>query len=445
MTMLSPGDAKAVTDALLGRSKADACIVKIEGIDGANLRFARGNATTDGATSKLSVRVESHFGKRAGAAEVTGLDAEGLAGAVARSEEIARLSPENPELMPPLGPQAYDTGAGYDAGTAEVGVDRLAAATKPVIAAARDRDVDAAGYAAALRRFTAVATSAGLFAHEPRTGAEFTMTARNRAGTWSGWSGAGETRFGRLDMARIGERAIEKAAHTTPPVALDPGKYTVILEPSAVSDLVGWMLWFMGARVADEGRSFFSRKGGGNRIGDKLFADSVTIVSDPSDPIVPEPTFANDGLPRHRTVWVERGVLKNLAYPRFWAEKTGHAPIAQPRGFVMVGGSATVDDMVRDTKRGVLVTRFWYIRMLAAQKLVLTGLTRDGNFYIENGRIVGPANNFRFNESPVAMLANVLALGPSERTRSGESEDSLCAAPTLLVKDFTFSSQSEAI
>jgi predicted Zn-dependent protease len=445
MTMLSPGDAKAVTDALLARSQADACIVNIEGVDGTNLRFARGNATTNGASSRLTVRVESHFGKRAGAAQVSGLDAAALAEAVARSEEIARLSPENPELMPPLGPQVYEAGAGYDAATAEVRVEQLATATKPVIAAARSREVDAAGYAAAAREFTVVATSAGLFAHEPRTAAEFTMTARNRAGTWSGWGGAGETRFGRLDMARIGERAIDKGAHTTAPIALDPGKYTVILEPSAVCDLVGWMLWYTGARYADEGRSFFSRKGGGNRIGEKLFADSVTIVSDPSDPVAPEPTFADDGLPRHRTVWVEAGVLKNLVYPRFWAEKTGHAPIAAPRGFVMAGGGATVDDMVRDTKRGVLVTRFWYIRMLDTQKLVLTGLTRDGNFYIENGRIVGPANNFRFNESPVAMLANVLALGKSERTRSGENEDTLCAAPTLLVKDFTFSSRSDAI
>jgi predicted Zn-dependent protease len=443
--MLSPGDAKSITDALLARSKADACIVKIEGSDSANLRFARGNATTNGAASKLSVRVESHFGKRAGAAEVSGRDVDALAEAVTSSEEIARLSPENPELMPPLGPQAYDAGAGYDAATAAVRVDRLAAEAKPIIAEARNRGVDAAGYAATLESFTAVATSAGLFAHEPRTAAEFTMTARNRAGTWSGWGGAAETRFGRLDMARIGDRAIEKGAHGTTPIALDPGKYTVILEPSAVCDLVGWMLWHTGARYADEGRSFFSRKGGGNRIGEKLFADSVTIVSDPSDPVAPEPTFADDGLPRHRTEWVAAGVLKNLTYPRFWAEKTGHAPIARPRGFVMTGGSATLDDMVRDTKRGVLVTRFWYIRMLDAQKLVLTGLTRDGNFYIENGRIVGPANNFRFNESPVAMLANVLALGASERTRSGENEDSLCAAPTLLVKDFTFSSRSDAI
>jgi predicted Zn-dependent protease len=443
--MLSPGEAKALADRLLARSRADACVVKIEGSDGVNLRFARGNATTDGAASKLSVRVESHFGKRAGAAEMSGRDADALVAAVARSEEIARLAPENPELMPPLGPQSYDPGAGYDAATAAVRTDRLAAATKPIIASAEERQVDTAGYAAAQQTFTAVATSAGLFVHEPLTAAEFTLTARNRAGTWSGWAGAAETRFGRLDMARIGQRAIDKGAHDAAPIALDPGKYTVILEPSAVCDLVGWMFWYMGARYADEGRSFFSRKGGGNRIGDKLFADGVTIVSDPADALAPEPTFADDGLPRRRTVWAEAGVLKNLTYPRFWAQKTGHAPIPEPRGFVMAGGSATVDDMLRDIKRGVLVTRLWYIRMLDPQKLVLTGLTRDGNFFIENGRIVGPANNFRFNESPVAVLANVLALGASERTRGGEIEDSLCAAPTLLVKDFTFSSRSDAI
>jgi predicted Zn-dependent protease len=443
--MLSPSDAKAIADRLLARSKADGCIVRIEGADDTNLRFARGNATTNGSGSKLSVRVESHFGKRAGAASVSGLDADALAEAVGRSEEIARLVPDNPELMPPLGPQTYAAGAGYDAATADVRTDRLAAGAAPAIEAARSRDADVAGYAAAGQTFEATATSAGLFAHERRTAAEFTVTARNRPGTWSGWAGVAETRFGRLDMARIGRRAIDKGAREADPVALEPGKYTVILEPSAVSDLVGNMLYYTGARYADEGRSFFSRQGGGNRIGEKLFHDAVTIVSDPDDPVAPEPVAGDGGLPQRRTAWVEDGVLRSLAYPRFWAQKTGHAPVSRPRSFVMAGGTAAVDDMIRDTKRGVLVTRLWYIRMLDPQKLVLTGLTRDGNFLIENGRIAGPANNFRFNESPAAVLANILALGPSERTRGGESEDSICAAPTLLVKDFNFSSRSDAI
>ncbi len=319
---LAPNDAKLLADRLLARSNANHCIIRISGGDSVNLRFARGNATTNGARSTLRVRVESHFGRRSGSASVTGLDEKALEEAVPRSEDMARSAPENPELMPPLGPQA----------------------------------------------------------------AEFTVTARNKAGTWSGWAGVSETRFGRLDAARLGRRAIDKAAYTAQPVRLDPGKYTVILEPSAVSDLVGYMLWFMNARPADEGRSFFSRTGGGNKLGEKLFRDNVTIFSDPSDPIAPEPVFGDDGLPQRRTPWVENGVLRNLVYSRYWAELKGHAPVSPPRSFVMAGGTTSVDDMIRDTRRGVLVTRLWYIRLVDPQKLVLTGLTRDGNFLIEDGR-----------------------------------------------------------
>jgi predicted Zn-dependent protease len=205
------------------------------------------------------------------------------------------------------------------------------------------------------------------------------------------------------------------------------------------------MLWHMNARPADEGRSFFSRKGGGNKIGEKLFQDNVTIFSDPGDPVAPARTFGDDGLPQHRVAWVASGVLQNLVYSRFWAQQKGREPVSRPRSFVMAGGSASIDDMIHETKRGVLVTRLSYIRDLDAQKLVLTGLTRDGNFLIENGSIAGPALNFRFNESPAAVLGNILAIGPSERTRSGELEGTTASAPPLLVKDFTFSSPSDAI
>lgn len=442
---LASDEAKRITDRLLARSKAEHCLVRIAGSDDTNLRFARGNATTNGAASTLQAEVQSYFGKRAGAASVTGRDEDMLAQAVARSEEIAREAPENPEIMPPLGPQTYAAGAGYDAATAEVHAADLAAGSKLAIDAAARRALDVTGYSIAGPSFAAMATSAGLFAYEPRTSAEFTVTARNRAGTWSGWAGAAETRFGRLDAARLGARALDKAAYTAPPVRLDPGRYTVILEPSAVSDLVGYMMWFLNGRPADEGRSFFSEKGGGNRIGERLFADKVTIYSDSHDPVAPARTFDDEGLPQGRTTWVEDGILTNLAYSRYWAQYQDRTPVPTTRSFVMAGGTTTTEDMIRDVKRGVLVTRLWYIRLLDAQKLVLTGLTRDGNFLIENGRIAGPALNFRFNESPIAILANVLAVGPSVRARGSESERPTIAAPTLLVKDFTFSSTSDAI
>ena len=442
---LSPDEAKRIADGLLVRSKAEHCVVGITGREDTNLRFARGNATTNGAQSTLEVKIESYFGKRSGAASVTGRDEGMLAQAVARSEDIARSAPENPETLPPLGPQKYAAGAGFDASTAAIRAGDLATAAKAVIDAAGKRSIDVTGYSIAGRKFDALATSAGLFAYERRTSTEFTVTARNRAGTWSGWAGVAETRIGRLDTARLGARAVDKAAYTAPPVRLDAGKYTVILEPSAVSDLVTYVLWYMNARQADEGRSFFSNKGGGNKIGEKLFADKVTIFSDSSDPVAPAATFDEQGLPQGRTVWVDDGVLKNLVYSRYWAQKAGRGPVPQSHSFVMAGGTTSTDDMIRDVRRGVLVTRLWYIRVLNREKLVLTGLTRDGNFLIENGRIVGPALNFRFNESPIAILANTLAVGPSERTRGGEMERPTVSAPTLLVKDFTFSSPSDAI
>jgi predicted Zn-dependent protease len=442
---LASDEAKRIADRLLARSKAEHCLVSIAGRDDTNLRFARGSATTNGAKSTLQVTIRSYFGKRSGTASVTGRDEDMLAQAVARSEEIARAAPENPEILPPLGPQSYATGSGYDVATAAVRAADLAAGSRRVIDAAAQRALDVTGYSIAGPSFEAMATSAGLFAYDPRTSAEFTVTARNRAGTWSGWAGVAETRIGRVDTARLGARALDKAAYTAPPVRLDPSRYTVILEPSAVSDLVNYLLWSMGGRPADEGRSFFSQKGGGNKIGEKLFGDKVTIYSDSSDPAAPARTFDDEGLPQGRTIWVQDGVLTNLAYSRYWAQYQDRSPVPTTRSFVMAGGTTSTQDMIRDVTRGVLVTRLWYIRVLDAQKLVLTGLTRDGNFLIENGRITGPALNFRFNESPIAILANVLAVGPSERTRGGESERPTIAAPTLLVKDFTFSSTSDAI
>src|SRR5262245_40786619 len=246
--LLPPEDAKQCADWVLQRSKADHCIVKIEGRDESNLRFARGSATTNGTRSTLRVTVESRFGRRSGAAIVSGLEKTALEDTVRRSEEVATSAPENPELMAPLGPQVYRPGAGYDAPTAGLRAEALAAAAKPVIDEASRRNLDVAGYSTAGSGFEALANSAGLFAYDRHTGAEFTVTARNRAGTWSGWAGVSETRFGRLDPARLGRRAIDKAAHAAPPVRLDPGKYTVILEPSAVSDFVGYLLWYMNAR-----------------------------------------------------------------------------------------------------------------------------------------------------------------------------------------------------
>ncbi len=244
----------------------------------------------------------------------------------------------------------------------------------------------------------------------------------------------------------MGATAIDKAVRSQKPKRLPPGKYTTILEPSAVSDLIGMMVEdYFDQRAADEGRSFATKKGGGSRVGENVFGKNVTIYSDPHDPIVPGGIYSDDGQPALRTAWVENGVLKNLPCTRYWAQKSKLAPVPSPTTLAMTGGTTSTADMIKQTKRGLLVTRFWYIREVDPQTVLLTGLTRDGVFLIENGEIVAPACNFRFNESPVAMLNKVIAMGPSVRTYGEEVTDLPISMPTLLLDEFTLSSVSDAV
>jgi predicted Zn-dependent protease len=202
-----------------------------------------------------------------------------------------------------------------------------------------------------------------------------------------------------------------------------------------------------GAREADEGRSPFARKEGANRIGEKVADDRVTIWSDPSAPELRVQPFDGEGLPVGRTVWVENGVLKNLAYTRFWAQKHGKAPTLSPGGFGgepagglrMAGGTKTVDELVAGTARGILVTHFFYIRYLDPRTVLLTGLTRDGTFLVEDGKIVRPIKNLRWNESPLFMLAKVEDIGRAERTSKG------VVLPAIKAREFTFTSISDAV
>ena len=249
----------------------------------------------------------------------------------------------------------------------------------------------------------------------------------------------------RLDTGKLGSRAVKKCNDSHNPIALEPGKYTVILEPSAMSDLLLTMLGNMDARSADEGRSYFTKKGGGNKRGEKICSEQVHIFSDPQHEQAPGAIYTTDGLPVGKRTWIEGGVVKELTYSRYWAQKNGREALPYPTNLVMKGGTTSIEEMIRNTKRGVLVTRIWYIREVDPTTLVHTGLTRDGTFLIENGKISRPIKNFRFNESPIAMLNNIEAMGPCERATGSESDEWPVYVPPLLVKNFTFSSLSDAI
>jgi predicted Zn-dependent protease len=444
--ILTEADTRALSQRVLGLSKADSCIVTISGGEGRHIRFAQNRATTSGAPSSLSIGVESHFGRHSGSTSGSDLSDDGVAALVAASEAIARRAPENPEFMPPLGPQTYAPTANYAEATRRATPDQLAAAIAPVLQEAEAKKLQSSGFLQAETEFSSFATSKGLFIYDLGTDVLQTITARTPDGTGSGWAGTTHVDFTKLDVAGLGSVAIDKAIRSQQPMALEPGKYTVILEPSAVSDLVGILIGDeFDQRSADEGRNFATKKGGGSLVGEKIFGENVTVYSDPADAIVPGSVFSDDGLPTQRTMWIENGVLRNLQCGRFWAQKSGRAPVASPTTLGMAGGTTSVADMIRQTRRGLLFTRFWYIREVDPQTVLLTGLTRDGVFLIEHGAIVRPVHNFRFNESPVAMLNNVRAIGPAMRTYGEEGAGIPVCMPPLLVDEFTLSSLSDAV
>jgi predicted Zn-dependent protease len=286
--------------------------------------------------------------------------------------------------------------------------------------------------------------SSGLFAYHRQTSANYTLTVRTKDGTGSGYAGADHNDWTRLDFTRVAERAIEKARASRNPVAIEPGAYTVILEPQACADLCRLLSGALSARNADEGRSPFTRAGGGNRVGEKIMDERVTIFSDPHDPDLLDQPFDNEGLPLGRRVWIENGVLRDLVYSRFWAAKQGRTPTGGVSTFKIAGGSTTRDEMVRSTARGILVTRFWYLRQVDPRTVLYTGLTRDGTFLIEDGRVTRAIKNFRFNDSPLFLLNNLEAIGPTERTGGGEGGGG-DVVPVVKARNFTFTSLSDAV
>ncbi|MFL5510740.1 MAG: TldD/PmbA family protein, partial [Gemmatimonadaceae bacterium] len=272
----------------------------------------------------------------------------------------------------------------------------------------------------------------------------YTLTVRTNDGTGSGWGGAESPDWNKLDFEALSAHAIEKARLSRNPVAVEPGKYTVIFEPQAVGDLVQLMEFYLGARESDEGRSPFTKQGGGNKVGQKIADSRVTIFSDPQDPQLLSQPYDGEGLPLNRQVWVENGVLKQLFYTRFWAQKSSKQPTGFPTSFKMQGGPTSLDDMIKSTPRGILVTRLWYLREVDPRTILYTGLTRDGTFLIENGKITKALKNFRFNDSPLFMLNNVEAIGPSVRIGGTEAGGAV-VMPPIKARDFTFTSLSDAV
>ena len=443
--ILTQDDSRQLIERVVAMSSAESITVNVTSNVTNNIRFAANNVSTAGSVADIGVAVTSSYGPKRATVVTNNASEDALRATVKQSEALAKLAPDDPEAMPNLGPQNIKSVSGAFPTTESVDAAALAQAAMTALEPARRAgDLSAAGYLVVNTSTNALGNKEKLFAYHKGTNANYTVTVRTTDGTGSGWAGAEHPDWKQLDIAGVSARAIDKARLSRNPVAIEPGRYTVILEPQAVGDLVQLIGFYADARSSDEGRSPFTKQGGGNKIGEKIMDPRISLIADPFDPAVLSQPWDGDGLPLGRQVFVENGTLKELYYSRFWAKKQNKQPTGAPTSFIMTGGTTSLEDMIKSTPRGILVTRLWYLREVDPRTILYTGLTRDGTFLIENGKISKAIKNFRFNDSPLFMLNNVEALGRPVRLAGTEAGGAV-VVPPIKVRDFNFTSLSDAV
>jgi predicted Zn-dependent protease len=455
----TPDQAKALAERILSFSKAPECEVSLRLSQTGHTRFAANEITTAGMVRDVSVAITSRDeAGKSGSTNTVELDESLLREAVARSEALMASGQPDPEHVESLPPQDYPTIPAFDDATASAGPVERRDGVKAALDLARGKGLNGSGFFETGARWLAIANKKGNFGFHRATFAEYSTTMRTSDGTGSGYARSGAPRLAHIQASSLAQLAARKAESSAKPRELAPGAYTVILEPEAVAELLTFLFFSLNARNADEGRSFLSKPDGGTRLGEKLFADGVTLRSDPLNPRNPGTPWTggggrgagggrfggggSGGLPARRTTWIENGVVKSLAVDRYWAKKTNVEPVPLSGGMILEGSDKTLETLIAETPRALLVTRFWYIRSVNPQNVMVTGLTRDGVWLIENGKIVHPVNNFRFNESPVNLLKNLEAT--SVAVPAG-SEFSALTVPAIRAHEFHFTSKSDAV
>lgn len=443
--MLTRSEALELCERVLAHAKSagaeDATVSLTSSLE-SHARFADNRITTSGSADDLELTATVWVGRRRGAA--TGNDAapEALKRMAGEAVQIARVSPVHREYVPTLGPLEYGTAGGFAQATADVDLEARASALETVLASCRAAKVTGAGFHLTRASATAAATANGNRRYFRSSEGSFSVTARSEDGTGSGYFAGDHFDLSRLDVREIARQAVGKAVRSQQPRAIEPGTYPVVLEAQAVANLMGFVASSFDARTADEGRSPFSAKDGKTRVGEALFSDRFNLYSDPAHRNLPAVPSTDEGIPASRLSLVRNGVLENLHYSRFWAQERKVAPTPGPVNYIMESSQPAMplDDMIKGMKRGLLISRFWYVRLVDPRNVALTGLTRDGLWWVENGEVRHPVRNLRFNQSMLAMLApwNVEAVGASRRL-------SPFMVPPLKLAGFTFTSVSDAI
>jgi len=440
-TQLSTKDLERIAERVLKLSQADETEVDVSAGADALTRFANNTIHQNVAEQTLSISVRAVLDGRTARATTNKTDDESLRRVVASAISLARNEPENPDLVPMLGKQKYQKVSRFFSATANATPEDRAKAVARVCKMAEKSKQTTAGIFSSGGSQSVMANSKGLFANYQQTRAEFSVTVLEKNS--SGWAKANSPDIRTIDPEELAETASKKAADSREPREIEPGRYTAILPPAAVLDLVGFLFYdFAGTAVLDK-RSCFT-----GRIGKKVLGENISLWDDAYHPLQSGPPYDGEGLPRQKVQLVDCGVVKNLVYSRATAKKmkakpTGHGFSLPneygeaPMNLVFAGGDKSLEEMVRTTERGILVTRLWYIREVDPYEKILTGMTRDGTFLVENGKIAGGIRNFRFNQSIIEMLSSVEMLGPAVRAAGEESFEMV--VPPMKVRNFHFS------
>lgn len=420
-------EAREVCEKTLSLSTAEHVQVNLHETIEAATRYANNEITQNVAKRQTTLRVTCAFGNKVGRCSTTRLDPESLHDAVRRAEEMARAAEPDTEFLPPPEPATYRAVPAYADSTAYATPEDRARVIRQVIAEANARHLKTAGSLSTRWSTVVVANNRGLFAYH--TGTQASLVCTMMAEDSSGWAEQSHEDLHHLSAEAVAQRAAHKAEMARHPQEVPPGDYTVVLEPAALAELLAYMVWSMDAKAADEGRSPFTGK-----EGTAIAHEQVTLQSLPTHPECPSLPFFDDGMPAPDVSWIERGVLKTLVYSRFWAQKQGKPFTGFPTNLILQGGQHSLEELIAQVEDGLLITRFWYIRYVDPMQLLLTGMTRDGVYRIQDGQVSHAVKNLRFNESPLVVLQNVRLLGIPQRVEGS------FLVPSAVVDGFTFSS-----
>lgn len=425
---------RRLTDLVLNTSEGDQTFLSLHDASGGTTRFANNQVVQNVHTHRVSLAVTVAFGRRHGTATATDFGEDAIRDMVRRATEIARVSPEDPEYMKPLAPQEYMPLETIRQDTALAGPEKRIAYAAEAIQQCQANGVTAAGVVASSVSAVGVAAKTGLFAYEPRTEAKFSLTAMGEDA--SGWAANVHRSIEALDVPGRTRLAIHKATLAAKPKEFLPGRYTVILEPSAIACLIGPMIWAMDAK------SFYKRTSPyEGKLGRLIMDRRLTLSNQSRHPDLLGNGFNSEGLPAEELAWIQNGVLKQLRYDRYTAQEHHVHPSPAFDAPCLSGEgteAANIDELIRSTPRGILVTNFWYIRDVNPTDMTLTGMTRDGVFLIEDGRIAAPLVNFRWHESPFRAFSNVEAF--TAPTDAVSNENWKMQLPAMKIADFNFSS-----